>query len=221
MTIGIATKLWDDWQKCVDSWDRTAFFPHRQIVVPNREILDAYQTIYQNTNDPVIGYIHDDVYIYEKGWDQRVLGEFNDPKVGLVGFGGALGHGTPNLYTVPYHLPNLARQHFMSNMRSAEMHGMRFPSKRDVAVLDGFALFVRRPILDTVGGWDMKATYFMYAEWLCCEVRRQGYRIRLVGVDCEHLGGRSSTAGLKDDYQEAHRYFYERNRDVMPYRIEE
>ena len=34
----------------------------------------------------------------------------------LVGFAGSLGHGTANLYSGEYHLPNLARQHFMSNM---------------------------------------------------------------------------------------------------------
>jgi len=62
----------------------------------------------------------------------------------------------------------------------------------------------------------------MYSEWLCCEARRQGYRIRLVGVDCLHLGGKTATlVQLKDDYQEAHRYFYENNRDVLPYNVEE
>jgi GT2 family glycosyltransferase len=109
-------------------------------------------------------------------------------------------------------------------MRTAEIHGGRFIGERDVAIGDGFALFVRRNILDKVGGWpvDKPVGYFMYSEWLCCEARRQGYRIRLVGVDCEHLGGKSSGyIPATDNYDEAHKYFYENNRDVMPYRVED
>jgi GT2 family glycosyltransferase len=90
-----------------------------------------------------------------------------------------------------------------------------------VAVLDGFALFVRRSVLDAWGGWPIgkPVGYFMYSETLCCEVRRQGLRIRLVGVDCEHLGGKSSGTPLPYSYEEEHAYFYEHNRDVMPYAV--
>lgn len=224
MVYGIATRHWDGWRQCVDSWYSTASAVHPWIIAPNMPIPQCFDAIYHSTSEPIISYIHDDVMIYEQGWDVRVLRQFEDPSVGLVGFGGALGHGTPNLYQVPYHLPNLARQQFMSNMRSAEVHGARFTGERDVAVLDGFALFVRRSVLDKWGGWpEQKGVgYFMYAENLACEVHRQGLRIRLVGVECQHLGGKTvGIVPLDDDYQEAHAYFYEHNRDVMPYRVSE
>ena len=223
LIYGIATRMWDGWRDCVNSWMATASEHHGYILIKNRTIMEAFQLIYQGTTEPIIAYIHDDVVIHEQGWDQRILREFDDPTVGVVGFGGALGHGTPNLYTVPYHLPNLARQHFLSNMRDAEKHGKRFTGERDVAVLDGLALFVRRSVLDAWGGWpqDKSISYFMYSENLCCHVRRQGLRIRLVGVDCTHLGGKSSGTPLPYTYEEEHLYFYEHNRDVMPYRIKE
>jgi hypothetical protein len=223
MVYVIATRLWDGYRDCVNSWLATASENHGFIQIPNRTVVEAYQLGYRGTTEPILAMIHDDVMIYEQGWDQRVLREFDDPAVGVVGFGGALGHGTPNLYTVPYHLPNLARQHFISNMRDAEKHGKRFTGAWDVAVLDGFALFVRRSVLDKWGGWpvDGKVDYFMYSENLCCEARRQGYRIRLVGVDCEHLGGKSSGTSLPYSYEDEHKYFYEHNRDVMPYRVSE
>lgn len=217
MVYGIATRMWDGWRDCVNSWLATASENHPFISVPNRDIITAFNLIYKGTSEPIIALIHDDVVIYEKGWDERVLREFDDPSVGLVGFGGALGHGTANLYTTPYHLPNLARQNFMSNMRDAEKHGMRFAGERDVVVLDGMALFVRRSVLDKWGGWPREGIgYFMYSESLCCEVRRQGLHIRLVGVDFEHLGGKSSGAKLPYSYEEEHRYFYDNNKDVMP-----
>lgn len=224
MFCAIATLGWAGYYDCLLSWTKNSSQSHRAQVVLNKEVLPAYQSAYLQSTETIVAFIHDDVMIHEKGWDERVLNEFNNPAVGLVGFGGALGHGTPDLYTSPYNLPKLARQGFLSNMRDAEKHGQRFTKERDVAVLDGFALFVRRSILDKVGGWplDKPVGYYMYSEWLCCETRRQGYRIRLVGVDCDHLGGRSaSMVQLTDNYEEAHRYFYENNRDVMPYRVEE
>lgn len=216
----IATREWPGWKECVQSWDDTASELHPKNIVANTDVISAYQICYERTNEPILAFIHDDVMIYEKGWDARVLRQFTDPRVGMVGFGGALGHGRPELYRVPYHLPDLARQNFMSNLRHAEIHGARFTGERDVAILDGFALFVRREILAKIGGWNPKWTYFMYSEGLCCEARRQGYRIRLAGVDCDHLGGKSSGyIPATDNYEEAHRYFYENNRDVMPYRV--
>ncbi len=218
----VATREWSGWEKCLKSWDDTAEKFHRRYVIANTDVLTAFQTLYEHSTEPLLMYVHDDVMIHEKGWDTRVLKEFEDPAVGVVGFGGALGHGQPYLYQVPYHLPDLARQTFLSNMKNAEDHGGRFTGERDVAILDGFALFVRRSVLDKVGGWNPKATYYMYTEWLCCEARRQGYKIRLVGVACEHLGGRSSGYILAtDNYEEAHKYFYENNRDMMPWRVAE
>lgn len=223
MVYGIATREWDGWRECAESWARAAHDWHPQIVALDMNIVPAFDKIYRGSVEPVIAYIHDDVMIYEQDWDLRVLGAFDDPGVGVVGFGGAMGHGAPHLYTVPYHLPNLARQQFMSNLRDAEVHGARFTGERDVAILDGFALFVRRTVLDKWGGWNHPGVgYFMYSENLCCEARRQGHRIRLVGVDCEHLGGKTvGKVPLDDDYPEAHRIFYENNKDVMPYRVPE
>jgi hypothetical protein len=260
MVLGIATRGWSGWNDCVRTWNEQAMLPRRTYVVSGMDVLPAYQTIYEETSEEIIGFLHDDVVVYERGWDQRVLNCFSDPAVGLCGFGGALGHGVRHLYTVPYRLPDLARQDFLSNMRDAEVHGKRFTGERDVAVIDGFAGFVRRPILDkwwqnycrcghtieahaeghsmeregwkcvycsACGGYKsggfphgVPVGYYMLWENLCCEVRRQGYRIRLVGCDCEHLGGRTSTVHqVTDDYEAEHAYFYSRNRDVMPYRV--
>lgn len=224
MDIIVATHYWSGWGHCVETWMDTAEAGHVYSVIGDKPVLEAFQEGYENSRAPILAYIHDDVEIYERGWDARVLKQFQDPSVGMVGFGGALGHGTSNLYTVPYHLPNLARQHFLSNMRSAEKHGGRFTGDRDVAILDGFSLFVRRSILDKWGGWPQGKPigYFMYSENLCCEARRQGYRIRLCGVDCEHLGGKSSgSIPHSPSYEDEHLFFYQNNADVMPWRVPE
>jgi GT2 family glycosyltransferase len=224
MVYCIATREWEGWLKCVRSWTSHAATAHFVSLVKGCDVLEAFQTSYQRTHHDILAFLHDDLMIHEANWDERILREFDDPFVGVVGVAGALGHGSPSLYAGDYHLPNLARQHFMSNMRDAERHGARFKGERDVAILDGMALFVRRPILDKVGGWPVNQPvgYWLYSEWLCCEARRQGYRIRLVGIDVDHLGGKSSGfISPKITYEAAHRWLYDHNHDMLPYRVPE
>lgn len=222
IVLAIATRRWEGWIKCVNSWYRTAVYPCSSRIIYDMNVVQAYQQAYETTTQPIIAMIHDDVEISELGWDERVMRQFDDPKVGLVGFAGALGHGRPEMYTAPFDIANMVRLHFMSNMRTAEQHGHRFTGECDAAVLDGLALIVRRSVLDKCGGWPVAAPYgfWMYGEWLCCETRRQGYKIRLVGVACDHLGGKtSSMSNVQDDYYLAHHYFWEHNADVMPYEV--
>ena len=247
LSLVIATLHQPDWRRCVDSWALHACDPFNAVVIEGRELMEAYQMGLEATAAPIVGFVHDDVIVGEDDWDLRVLREFDDPEVGLVGFGGALGHGDPDMYKKPYALGQLARRRYRSNMRDAERHGERFTMACDVAVLDGFALFVRRQVLeaavspifdegpypdcnpladgpDLVGGWPRGTPcgYIGYDYWISCISRRQGYRIRMVGVACDHLGGRSTgLAGPDFDakFEAAHRYIYDTCHDALPYAV--
>ena len=184
-----------------------------------------------------LAYLHDDVLLNDSTWPERVLAEFEDPAVGLVGFGGALGHGTSGLYRDPYDYKQLAREDFLSNMVDAENHGKRFTGSCEVAVLDGFALIVRREVLEKAGGWNAaiellsngnvnEPLHHCYDYWLSCITRRLGYRVRLVGVSCEHKGGSTYVklgTGKRESnwfqFLEAHRQIYDHFRDVLPARV--
>jgi GT2 family glycosyltransferase len=187
-------------------------------------VVDAYQQIFETTTQDIIGFVHDDLVCLETDWDIRVTREFIDPRIGLVGFGGALGAGDPDMYKKPYELRQLARRNFMSNLREANVHGERFTGERDVSVLDGFALFVRRELLVKAGGWPMGTPidYVGYDMWLCCMARRLGYKIRLVGVACDHIGGKSTglNKNLEVDFEGAHRYIFDHFMDVLPAEVE-
>ncbi len=192
----------------------------------NRGVIGSYDSIFRYTAEDVLCFMHDDVIVREKGWDQRVLKEFNDPQVGLVGFGGAKWHGTPMLYKVPYQLHNLIRGDYVSNVDDAEVHGSRFTWSCDVAVLDGFVLCVRRDVLSRMGGLASlvgHCDYFCYDYAMAALVRRMGMRIRCVGIRCHHRGGQTSVGQenpitSKDAYDKSHRWFYDNFRDVMPAR---
>jgi hypothetical protein len=100
----------------------------------------------------VIALLHDDLLIEQDGWDRMVLGHFalNDA-CGLLGFGGATGLGDPDIYQKPYAPMQLARRHFISNMRDAEAHGERVQVATQVSCLDGFSLIGRRDFWSAQG----------------------------------------------------------------------
>lgn len=216
-----------------NTWDCGAPF----VANGSKGVLRAYQDAYEDQiishPQDIIAYYHDDIRIDEPNHHRRFLAEFQDPTVGVVGFGGARNHGHPNLYKVPYKLQHLARSDYYSNVDDAEEHGTRFDGAMDVAVLDGFALIVRRELLDKMGGWkpDEWPPHHLYDYRVCAEAHRHGYRVRCVGVRAHHYGGRTATTA---EYQEwakttkwgsdaemhriGHRMFYEQYRDVLPWR---
>lgn len=196
----------------------------------NLGVVGSLQRGYELTTAPIIAYFHNDVEVHEP-WVGRVLAEFDDPSVGVVGFLGALRHGHPDLYKRPYNLVQLARFGVLSNMDDAEVHGARFTGSTDVATLDGFCLVVRRLVLDRAGGWPVDwPSHHTYDYWITAMAHRLGFRVRLVGVRCLHRGGITATSAAYQDWAtrtkwgsdvnmhiQGHRMFYDRFRDVMPW----
>lgn len=212
--------------------------PREQAGVPLRQCSDAdvgyvatCQRAYKLTNSDVLGFLHNDITIHDAGWDVRVLHEFEDASVGIVGFGGALGVGHPDIYKIPYDYTQLARYDFISNLTDAEVHGTRVTGERDVAFLDSMALFVRRELLDRVGGWPLHYPPMHGSDlWLCLTTRKLGYRVRMVGVSCTHKSGGKGDAYVEwikttkwgsDEvcHREAHKLLYHEFRGVLPVRV--
>lgn len=217
--------------ECADSWQTYPLEtrPPTFIMEGADGMLPAYQRGLGRLRQKydILAYLHDDCLIKDQDWQGKVLREFWDEKVGLVGFGGAKEHGRADIYKAPYDYRQLGRARFMSNMEDAEVHGERFTGSTEVAVLDGFALIVRRELLERAGGWPLNTPigYVAYDYWLCCMAHRLGYKIRLVGVACKHYGGatfvklgKGQSAEAQKQYWDAHQYIYDEFRDVLPWR---
>jgi len=183
------------------------------------------------TDATVIGYLHNDLYIHEKDWDVRVMREFDDPKVAVVGFVGATGLAHRDIYKVPYDFRQLAREDVWSNLTDWQNHGRRDDGTREIAVVDSCAVFVRRSLLARVGGWPT-GTYPNSSHcsdlWICCIARRYGLRVCMVGVSCTHRSGGKGSVGSAwleargGDHvihQQAHIVTYEIFRDILPIRV--
>lgn len=194
--------------------------------------LHKLQKGYVELKQDILAYFHTDVRCCEDDWDTRVLKEFEDPTVGVVGFGGGKRLGSPDIYKLPYRLQQLARFDFVSNLTDAPVHGRRNRNEEDIAVVDGFCMIVRREFLAKVGGWPIVeySPFHCYDTWVCCMARRCGYRVRMVGVSCSHTGGGvrgngefdygkwQEEIGLSDQemHRKNHLSLYQNFRDVLP-----
>lgn len=218
-------RKWADYEYSPDIGFRTW---HEGGISPTQKMNDAYRA----ASADILAFIHSDVEIYEDGWTLRALAEFDDPTVGVVGFGGALGLGDPDIYKKPYELVQLARFDYMSNTIDADFHGERERGSRTVAVLDGFCLIVRREILVRMGGWPDELPFHMYEGFCSLMALRLGYKTRMVGIECQHFGGGHSILG---DWQKrcveefgmtdaeihrvSHDYLFANFREELPLRV--
>lgn len=231
MTLAIVTatcgaECLDD---AVNSWRCTnSDGPYTYVINGEKGMMQAYQEGLRESREDILAYQHDDVLFTEPAqdiWD-RVMHEFEDESVGVVGFCGALALGDPDLYKKPYVLQQLARRGVLSNMEDAEVHGARFTGECDVATLDGFCLITRRAILERAGGWpvDTPIGYINYDHWLCLTARRYGYRVRLVGAKVLHMGGQTMVKlkpelNTPEAHAAAHVALYNDFADVLPIEV--
>lgn len=202
---------------------------------PNIGTVKAYHKLWELHRDhDILIYMHDDVTIHAGEWLERVCLELMTPEVAIVGLGGARGIGVPDLYKVPYRIQDLIRIGYSSNQTDAETHGERDAGERRVAVVDGFFMAIRGSFLAEVGGWDwIQSNFHCYDTAMCLEAIRRGWQVAMVGAECTHHGGGTSTTPayaewckergttMELEHELPHRWLYERYRDILPYMVTE
>jgi GT2 family glycosyltransferase len=201
---------------------------------PNIGVVQAYQKLWEKHQDEsALIYMHDDVTIKDANWLERVCLELMDPKVAIVGMGGAGGIGVEDIYKVPYAIEQLIRVGYASNQVGWEIHGDNEKEERRVAVVDGFFMAIKGAFLKEIGGWSwMQSNFHCYDTAMCLEAYRRGWEVRIAGVKCEHHGGGTSTKAeyiefckergttVEEDHQLPHRWLYDRYRDLLPFRVQ-
>jgi len=189
----------------------------------NIGVLPAMQQGYKNTVGDFIFFTHNDVVVYEHGWDVKIIGVLrNVPNVGVAGLFGAKGIGSPNLYVLPYDKNQLGRSGNVSGChRMPAHHGYRLMNKdfEYVAVLDGFSLIINRRFLDENNGFDLNLPpHHMYDNHTCLQSLNLGYKNIVISLDAFHSGGQTDVneqwnnvfgKSKKEIHDEAHYpYFY-------------
>lgn len=216
--------------ECLRSWGATASSVPALITVHNGEkggYLGSVPAFRQGvdralleTDAEIIACFHDDFEILETDWDLKVLRAFaKTPRMGLAGFGGAIGLGSEDLYQTPYDPLQLARQGFRSNLVDAEQHGVRSLLAERVACLDGFSQIGRRQFWEGYPSSQTSSTstrqptrvphglpgdrpwtyleqlgvrHHLYDGLLGCLAARYGWETWYLPVRGKHYGGRTA-----------------------------
>jgi GT2 family glycosyltransferase len=200
---------------------------------PNIGVVPAMQLLYERfQSEDIIAFVHSDVTVYDPTWAERVRAEFDDPKVAVVGFGGATGIGVDDIYKTRYQIEQLQRINYASNDRNWPTHGSYEAGSKDVAVIDGFFMACRTSALKEIGGWKgFGHNFHMYDCYICLALIERGWKVRMVGCEAEHHGGGTSTSEsyrrwchengttMEREHQEPHKFIYERFRSLLPYRV--
>lgn len=190
----------------------------------NVGVLHALDQAYRATTADVIVFAHNDLLMFEPGWDSKIAGVFRRRKrVGVAGLFGAKGLGTASLYVAPYALGQLQRRENVSGCwRMPSQHGHRRPrgEVEPVAVVDGFCLIVRRALLDALGGFDRRLPpHHNYDNHTCLQSLELGYENVVIDLDAFHHGGVTDVSepwnepfgkSKQEIHEEAHYpFFYE------------
>lgn len=211
----------------------------KDVVIRNHEnkgVMPALNQAWQISKHDYdfIVYLHNDVLIHEKGWDDklvRILSQMNQPVhgddkgIGVAGFYGAKGIGTGDIYRSGYAQQQMIRIENVSGChRMDPVHGYRSlrygQETEEVAVMDGFSLIVNVKLLNELGGFDRSfPPHHMYDNDICLESLDKGYRNIVIAMDAEHLGGRTDVGEdwasvfgktKQEIHTEAHPIFYEK-----------
>lgn len=170
----------------------------------NVGVLPALQQAYEYFKYSEVEYIfftHNDVTMFEKGWDTKIIktleginaGHFKG--VGVAGFYGAKGLGTSELYVRDYQMHQLVRVENVSNCnRMPAGHNYRNikgpENWEQVAVMDGFSLIVSTKFLNEQNGFDTNLpAHHMYDNHTCMQAIDRGYMNIVIAMDAVHHGG--------------------------------
>lgn len=216
--------------------------PKRINFVRNDEnvgLVKTYQQIYELCETEFLAIVHNDIFIYENGWDKRVISKFNEiADLGVVGFFGAPGCGSIGERIQDAKYPG--QMAGWSSMLEAEVHGRRMDSEyKPVSIFDGFALIMKMEMLKKVGGIDQRYHYHhLYDRELGLISLALGYKNIVLNVSCHHWSGMTANrseyqtwidkktnhidyAGDKWTHDENTRIFTEKWKDYLPIYIED
>ncbi|HKZ38567.1 MAG TPA: glycosyltransferase [Chryseolinea sp.] len=172
----------------------------------NIGLMETNKLAYETCETDLLMLLHTDCFIFEKDWDKRVRGYFDEiPKLGMAGFFGAQGclEDGGRLQTVPKKEDQKLNAG-LSNMLEAEMHGQRLEEDwRACAIFDSFAMVINMQLLKETKGFDMRYKFHhFYDRDISLESLRHGYKNIIVNVPCHHIGSLTAQDPLYQKWQQ-------------------
>ena len=174
-------------------------------VIRNEENIGYYQPLKQlydkYPDEEYIGLMHNDLMLYEKGWDRRMLEAFeDDPELGLIGLCGSKevdamgGRGTYTVCNFMGREVKVGEQVWRGQDPSA---GRRIEGIEPAIVLDSLFMLFRRDVIPHLvhedERWeDITLAHFYDRIWPIRTIEA-GYHVITMGSDNDHIGGMTTT----------------------------
>lgn len=152
-----------------------------------------------------IGLIHNDMVIYEQGWDVRMQQAFaDDPQLGLIGLCGSNeidqngGRGAGTMVFFRGGAVQVGNQTINGQDQAA---GARIHGVEPSVCLDSLFMMFRRDVIPHLMNdrdpWaDVTLAHFYDRIWPIRTIEA-GYRVATMGVECDHLGGMTTVANQR------------------------
>lgn len=147
------------------------------------------------TEADIVGLIHNDLYITEPAWDDRLRHSFiRNPRTGLIGLLGSnevdhlggRGGGTMG--------------NFKGDVgQKMENTGERLYDYRPALVLDSLAMFFRKPVIQYLNIDEHVAPCHFYDKIWSLRTMQASYDVGVLGIECEHIGGQTAVGNA--DYR--------------------
>ncbi len=177
----------------VEDFFAKTLMPKRLRYIRNEEnigMVATYNQIFSLVETDLVTVLHNDVYVFEKHWDQRVIKQFKTiSKLGALGFFGAQGVGPIGERIQDPEYPG--QMAGISNMLEGDKHGLKLREQsRACAILDGFAMVFDMAMIKKAGGLDANYQYHhLYDRDLPLTSLSLGYKNIVLNVPCHHQSG--------------------------------
>lgn len=183
----------------------------------NLGVTKAFNHVLNKCDTEFICMLHDDMYLFEKNWDKRMISRFVDNKdLSMLGV-----YGSNTIY------PNGTWERGWSNLVDAEKHGYRSAGWGFSTFVDGCLLMCRTSDLKAIGGmYEDYPVGIMYERDLSLSLLNKGKKVGWDGISCWHNGGMTSQRqGMYKDFgdktfreleMEAYNMWYEKWKDKLP-----
>lgn len=157
--------------------------------------------IYESHSEDIIVMMHNDLFIYEEGWDRRLADAFfNNNQIGLVGLVGSNeidGAGGRGLGT----MLNFRGQGIDQWRGQPASAGKKVTKLYPAAVLDSLFMAFRRECVPLLSINSSIALAHFYDKIWSCRIIESGFKVAVLGIECDHLGGQTLVLdqGYADD----------------------
>lgn len=147
------------------------------------------QVVEGTTSADIVGVMHNDLFIYEKGWDRRLLDSFvHNPRLGMVGVCGSNqidergGRGGGTMCN------------FVGRVGQLQEHtGQRISDLKQALILDSMFMAMRSPVVTSLHIDDHIAPCHFYDKIWPLRAIEAGWTVGVLGLEVDHQGGLTTT----------------------------